>query len=142
MNIDRSIIALAVAIVLSDCLGGCDRKPTSESNAERLFQNGIERLQAEQVTIFEKPVDITYDVKKTDSVLQPIIGILKIVERGEHVDFIFDINFTFENGGWAINSFKVRAVRLGMVSEMTDYTATSPIAQKRTAIENCFKAAR
>jgi hypothetical protein len=33
MNIERIIIALAVAVVLSNCLVGCDRKPTSESNA-------------------------------------------------------------------------------------------------------------
>ena len=33
MNIERTIIALAVAVVLSNCLVGCDQKPTSESNA-------------------------------------------------------------------------------------------------------------
>src|SRR6266481_6475329 len=33
MNIERTIIALAVAVVLSNCLVGCERKPTSESNA-------------------------------------------------------------------------------------------------------------
>jgi len=32
-NIERTIIALAVAVVLNNCLVGCDRKPTSESNA-------------------------------------------------------------------------------------------------------------
>ena len=32
-HIERTIIALAVAVVLSNCLVGCERKPTSESNA-------------------------------------------------------------------------------------------------------------
>ena len=116
---------------------------TSPEEMSRLFQSGVERLQAKLSTPPQakpsSPHHITYDVKKTDSLLQPIIGILKIVSHQEvgdyYVDQIYDINFLFENGLWRINSMKAKSDHNGR-----EYPEPGVPVELRQMIETCFTA--
>jgi len=54
---------------------------TRETNAVGEFKHGVERLEEQSGKIFHGKVEITFDIKKTDSVLEPMVGILKIVKN-------------------------------------------------------------
>ncbi len=89
--------------------------PAKVSSADPIasFERGIARLQDHGNRIFHtsEKIDITRDIQKTDSLIQPIVGVVEIVVAGDpHPDIpeIYDLRLAFRDGSWVIASFTFR----------------------------------
>jgi|SRR5712692_4958430 len=76
------------------------------------FERGIECLRQRKAEIFAaQNVTITYDVKRTDSLIQPVVGVVQVVcalsgsGREGYVANTSDIRFGFQDGAWIISAF-------------------------------------
>jgi hypothetical protein len=108
--------------------------------AAKLFQAGVVRLEEKKNAIFggggTTSVDIEYDVKKTDSVIQPIIGVLVITENtGSAFHLIHHITFSFSNDAWTATKY-TRTITTSAGSDDYDEKLSSrPVPQ----VQECFK---
>jgi hypothetical protein len=69
-----------------------------------LFERGVARLEQRSPQILcttREKIHITYDVRKTDSLIEPIVGILTIVTDYDSDD----LRFVFRDNVWVISSY-------------------------------------
>jgi len=112
------LTALAVAVIQShagilDWLRGSPPPKDSSADATASFERGIARLQEHGKRIFHtrEIIELTHDIKRTDSLIQPIVGLVEIVVAGDpHPDIpeANDVSLAFRDGSWVITSFTWR----------------------------------
>jgi hypothetical protein len=99
------------------------------------FERGIARLQDNRNRIFQRSgkIDITYDVKKTDSLIEPVVGIVSIVVKSppEGPWGYSDLLLAFRGGSWVITSFTWRL-------SLIDPIHVLPDSYEWKAIQACF----
>jgi len=101
-------LLFAICVAFGYALSGCSDNKTPDTNGEdpvRRFEKGIAKLEQVKTKILQHlenyPVQIKYDVKKNDSLVNPIIGTVEITQIGplgplQKHKFIFGFN----NGSW------------------------------------------
>jgi hypothetical protein len=129
-----TVAAVQVHAGILDWLRGSPAKDSS-ADATASFQRGVARLQEHRDRIFfntSGTIDITYDVKKTDSLIEPVVGILKIVEKRGDVSAISDLRLVFRDGSWVISSYTFT------LAPTHFSTLVKPDSRAWKAIQACF----
>jgi hypothetical protein len=136
-----TLTALTVAAVQAHA-GILDWLRGSSADPAASFQRGIARLQQHRNQIFNERTEITYDVRKTDSLIEPVVGMVKIVEKvtPEPVVYhsVWDVRLALHDGAWVISSFTSTVFRPDgtVVVEMSGpVKPDSPIGK---AVQACF----
>src|SRR5207249_10785957 len=93
------------------------------------FERGIARLREHRNQIFNETAEISYDVQKTNSLMEPVVGVVRIVENG----FIYDVRLALHDGSWVISSFSGRMT----IVDDTPW-AVPPTGQAWRATQACF----
>ena len=113
---------------------------SSSEEAAKLFQAGVAKLEAQKRDIFTPSdtdeIEIKYDVKKTDSLISPIVGLLTVTKRSQSgVTFIDNITFSFADGGWEATKYVFTIDSL--VGRKSQERPLSEVPVPR--IQECFK---
>ena len=77
--------------------------------AVRQFQNSAARfgadVEADKIPSIPSRYKFTYDIKKTDSLIQPAIGLLELNNKGSLLRDAYVVELSFDNGYWKITKF-------------------------------------
>jgi|ERR1035437_2354777 hypothetical protein len=84
------------------------------------FKTGVARLEERKARIFVggNP-QLRFDIKKTDSLLAPIIGLVTVEAGDPTIDaIIYELRFTYDNGKWKLDRYLWRLGRNSPPREM------------------------
>ena len=128
----RAIAIVILSIVIANyCCAGED--------AISAFKRGVAKLEERKADIFDKAdATIKYDIKKTDSVLNPMLGLIRVEVHysGPTVAVVNEFQLLYTDGKWLVKTCVVKV--WGADDGDTPGSAiplTDPKVQK---VQNCF----
>jgi len=127
-----TVAAVQTHAGILDWLRGSPGKGSS-ADPVASFERGVGRLQERRNRIFDtsEKIDITYDVKRTDSLIEPVVGIVSIVKKSPLVWSYYDLRLAFREGSWVMTSFTFRLPDIDPIHELPD-------SDRWKAIQACF----
>ncbi len=101
------------------------------------FKAGVARLEDRKANIFgTQDVVITCDIKRTDSLLNPMLGILRVKHGTGSIGIIEEFYLSYSDGKWAVTKFLIK-----MGDAENGDSPGSPVSlpdEKARNVQSCF----